>query len=240
MPTPHNEAQIDEIAKTVIMPGDPLRAKYIADNFLENATLVNKVRGMFAYTGFYKGTRLTVMASGMGIPSMGIYSYELYHFYNVENIIRIGTCGSLVEDLDLLDLILVDKSYTESNYALSLDSIDKHLEDSSSYLNLIIESTSNEIGIKCTKASSLCNECFDPYIPELDKMLARLPSSPKLSACEMEAFSLFYNAKREGKNAACLLSVVDTLTNKKGLSPEQRQNGLNAMIKLALESAIKL
>ena len=240
MPTPHNEAQIDEIAKTVIMPGDPLRAKYIADNFLENATLVNKVRGMFAYTGFYKGTRLTVMASGMGIPSMGIYSYELYHFYNVENIIRIGTCGSLVEDLDLLDLILVDKSYTESNYALSLDSIDKHLEDSSSYLNLIIESTSNEIGIKCTKASSLCNECFDPYIPELDKMLARLPGSPKLSACEMEAFSLFYNAKREGKNAACLLSVVDTLTNKKGLSPEQRQNGLNAMIKLALESAIKL
>lgn len=240
MPTPHNEAQIDEIAKTVIMPGDPLRAKYIADNFLENATLVNKVRGMFAYTGFYKGTRLTVMASGMGIPSMGIYSYELYHFYNVENIIRIGTCGSLVEDLDLLDLILVDKSYTESNYALSLDSIDKHLEDSSSYLNLIIESTSNEIGIKCTKASSLCNECFDPYIPELDKMLARLPGSPKLSACEMEAFSLFYNAKREGKNAACLLSVVDTLTNKKGLSPEQRQNGLNAMIKLALESAMKL
>ena len=240
MPTPHNEAQIDEIAKTVIMPGDPLRAKYIADNFLENATLVNKVRGLFAYTGFYKGTRLTVMASGMGIPSMGIYSYELYHFYNVENIIRIGTCGSLVEDLDLLDLILVDKSYTESNYALSLDSIDKHLEDSSSYLNLIIESTSNEIGIKCTKASSLCNECFDPYIPELDKMLARLPGSPKLSACEMEAFSLFYNAKREGKNAACLLSVVDTLTNKKGLSPEQRQNGLNAMIKLALESAIKL
>ena len=240
MPTPHNEAQINEIAKTVIMPGDPLRAKYIADNFLENATLVNNVRGMFAYTGFYKGTRLTIMASGMGIPSMGIYSYELYHFYNVENIIRIGTCGALTEDLDLLDLILVDKSYTESNYSLSFDNIDKHIEESSSYLNSIIESTSNEIGIKCNKRSTLCNECFDPYIPDLQKMLDRIPNSIQISGCEMEAFSLFYNAKREGKNASCLLSVVDALTNKKSLSSEERQNGLNAMIKLALESAIKL
>lgn len=240
MPTPHNEAQIGDIAQTVIMPGDPLRAKYIADNFLENVKLVNSVRGMYAYTGTYKGKELTIMASGMGIPSMGIYSYELFHFYNVENIIRIGTCGSHAEDLDLLDIILVDKSYTESNYALSFDNVDVHLSEASSYLNSIIESTSNDIGIKCHKRTTLCNECFDPYISDLQKGLDRIPNNIQISGCEMEAFALFYNAKKEGKNAACLLSVVDTLKNKKGLSTEERQNGLNAMIKLALESAIKI
>lgn len=240
MPTPHNEAKLEDIAKTVIMPGDPLRAKYIAENFLEDVKLVNSVRGMYTYTGNYKGMQLTVMASGMGIPSMGIYSYELFHFYNVENIIRIGTCGSLTEDLDLLDIILVDKSYTESNYALSLDNVNVHVAESSSYLNSIIENTSNDIGIKCNKKTTLCNECFDPYIDDLQGGLDRLPKELNLSACEMEAFALFYNAKKEGKNAACLLSVVDTLKDKKGLSPEERQNGLNAMIKLALESAVKL
>ncbi len=240
MPTPHNEAQIEDIAKTVIMPGDPLRAKYIADNFLENVRLVNSVRGMYTYTGTYKGTELTVMASGMGIPSIGIYSYELYHFYNVENIIRIGTCGAFTEDIDLLDIILVDKSYTESNYALSFDNVDKHLEEASSYLNSTIESTSNDIGIRCHKKTTLCNECFDPYIPNFKINLDRIPKNIQVAASEMEAFALFYNAKREGKNAACLLSAVDAITTKRSLSAQERQNGLNAMIKLALESAIRL
>lgn len=240
MPTPHNEAQIEDIAKTVIMPGDPLRAKYIAENFLDNAKLVNSIRGMYAYTGTYKGKLLTVMASGMGIPSMGIYSYELFHFYDVENIIRIGTCGSLTEDLGLLDIILVDKSYTESNYALCFDNVANHISESSSYLNSIIESTSNDIGIKCYKKTTLCAECFDPYMPDITKRFDRIPENIQISGCEMEAFALFYNAKRERKNAACLLSVVDTLANKKGLSTEERQNGLNAMIKLALESAINI
>lgn len=240
MPTPHNNAAIEDIAKTVIMPGDPLRAKYIAENFLENYKLVNKVRGIYAYTGFYKGTRITVMASGMGIPSMGIYSYELFHFYDVENIIRIGTCGALTKDLNLLDIILVDKSYTESNYALSLDNENVHTAEASSYLNSILKNTASEIGISLDKRTSLCNECFDPYIPDLNAMLNRLPKELNISACEMEAFALFYNAKRENKNASCLLSVVDTLSNKKGISAEERQNGLNAMIKLALESALKL
>ena len=117
MSTPHNEAKLGEIAKTVIMPGDPLRAKYIAENFLENAKLVNQVRGIFAYTGTYKGNEVTVMASGMGMPSMGIYCYELYKFYDVENIIRIGSCGAYNEKLNLFDTILVDKSYTEGNFA---------------------------------------------------------------------------------------------------------------------------
>lgn len=240
MPTPHNEAKIEDIAKTVIMPGDPLRAKYVAENFMENVKLVNSVRGMYAYTGTYKGKELTVMASGMGIPSMGIYSYELFHFYNVENIIRIGTCGAFTEDIDLLDILLIDKSYTESNYALSFDNVDVHLTESSSYLNSIIESTSNEIGIRCSKKTTLCNECFDPYIPDFKKNLERVPSHIQIASSEMESFALFYNAKREHKNAACLLSVVDAITSKRSLSADERQNGLNAMIKLALESAIKL
>lgn len=114
--TPHNEAKKEDISKIVLMPGDPLRAKYIADNFLENAKLVNSVRNMLSYTGYYKGKRITVFPSGMGMPSAGIYSYELFKFYDVENIIRIGTCGSYSEDLNLLDVILVDNSYTARKF----------------------------------------------------------------------------------------------------------------------------
>lgn len=120
--TPHNEAEKGEIAKTVIMTGDPLRAKLIAENYLEDYKLVNTIRGMYCYTGMYKGKRISIMAHGMGIPSMGIYSYELYHFYDVENIIRIGSCGAFSDKLNLYDIILVDKSYTESNYAYTFDS----------------------------------------------------------------------------------------------------------------------
>lgn len=239
MPTPHNEAKLEDIAKTVIMPGDPLRAKYIADNFLENYKLVNKVRGMYAYTGTYKGKVITVMASGMGIPSMGIYSYELFHFYNVEHIIRIGTCGAFIKDLNLLDIILVDKSYTESNYALSFDNKDIHIEGASTKLNNVIRDTATQNDIKLFEGTTLCNECFDPYIPNIKITLDRIPKDINIIGCEMEAFALFYNAKREGKHASCLLNVVDALTTKKSLSSEERQNGLNNMIKLALESAIK-
>ena len=112
MPTPHNEANLNDIASTVIMPGDPLRAQYIAENFLENAQLVNKVRGMYAYTGFYKGKKITIMASGMGMPSMGIYSYELFKFYNVQNIIRIGSCGGYLPKLKLFDIILAKNVFS--------------------------------------------------------------------------------------------------------------------------------
>lgn len=240
MPTPHNEAQIGDIAKTVIMPGDPLRAKYISDKFLTDSKIVNDVRGMYTYTGKYKGKEITVMASGMGIPSMGIYSYELFHFYNVQNIIRIGTCGALDKNIEILDLLLVDKTYTESNYALALDDNKCYIGESSSYINSVIENTSKEIGINVKKRNTICNEVFDPYLPDFNKLLAVIPENLQIAGCEMEAFSLFYNATREGKNAACILSVVNTVDDSKGLTPEERQNGLDAMIKLALESAIKL
>ncbi|MBR3003314.1 MAG: purine-nucleoside phosphorylase [Clostridia bacterium] len=240
MPTPHNEAKLEDIAKTVIMPGDPLRAKYIAENFLEDSRMVNDVRGMFTYTGKYKGKELTIMASGMGIPSMGIYSYELYHFYGVQNIIRIGTCGALDKDIKMLDLILVNETFTASNYALALDNNRCYIGDSNSYLNSVIEETSKELGINIEKRNTICNEIFDPYHPDLASLIEEIPENLHIAACEMEAFSLFYNAKRERKKASCILTVVDTLDDLEGITPEQRQNGLDSMIKLALESAVKL
>ena len=143
MPTPHNEANINDIAKTVIMPGDPLRAKYIAENFLENYKLVNQVRGMYAYAGTYNKKRITIMASGMGMPSMGIYAYELYKFYNVENIIRIGSCGSYMPNLKLFDIILTNKVFSESNFALTLNNDNCHIIESDKDLNSVIEKTAD-------------------------------------------------------------------------------------------------
>ena len=141
----HNEAKVGEIAKTVVMPGDPMRAKYIAENFLEDYKLVNQVRGMYAFTGKYKGKEITVMAHGMGMPSVGIYSYELYKFYGVENIIRIGSCGGHTEELDVLDVVLVDNSYTEGNFAKNMTGEECHFIGSSRDLNKVIEETAKEL-----------------------------------------------------------------------------------------------
>ena len=159
----HCNAKKEDIAKTVLMPGDPLRAKYIAENFLENARLVNTVRNMLAYTGTYKGKEITVFSHGMGMASMGIYCYELYKFYDVENIIRIGSCGAYSEDLNIFDTILVDKSYTEGNFAYEWNEKDCHLIESSEFLNEIIESTAKEINIPYIKGNTLCSDCFDGY-----------------------------------------------------------------------------
>ena len=133
--TPHNEAQIEDIAETVLMPGDPLRAKYIVDNYMTDVKLINSVRNMYGYTGNYKGKRITVFASGMGMPSMGIYCYELYKFYNVQNIIRIGSCGAYSPDLNIFDTVLVDRSYTEGNFAFALEGKDCHIVDADDTLN---------------------------------------------------------------------------------------------------------
>ena len=222
------------------MPGDPLRAKYIADNFLENVTLINAVRNMFGYTGIYKGKKITVFASGMGMPSMGIYSYELYKFYGVETIIRIGSCGAYNEDLNLLDTILVDNTYTEGNYAYELNEEDCHLMQSSTRINNIIENTAKELNIPCIKGNTLCSDCFDYYVKDVNSLIARFPKELNIIGAEMEAFALFYNAKLLGKQASCLLSVVDSHYKNQEISATDRQTSLNSMIKLALESAIKL
>lgn len=238
--TPHNEAKLGEIAKTVIMAGDPLRVKYIAENYLKEAKLVNSVRGMYCYTGKYKDKEISVMAHGMGMPSMGIYSYELFHIYEVNTIIRIGSCGAISDKLNLKDLILVDRSYTEGNYAYNFDNKECHIEAADSNLNKIIENIAKEEGINYIKGDMLCNECFDLYVPDKDAIVRRAPKALELLGSEMEAFALFYNAKRENKRAACLLTVVDVPKKAEGLTASERESSLNEMIKLALEAIIKL
>ena len=240
MSTPHNEANLGDIAKTVIMPGDPLRAKYIAENFLDNYKLVNSVRGIYAYTGKYKGKELTVMASGMGMPSMGIYSYELYKFYEVENIIRIGSCGCYKPDLKLFDIVLAETTFSESNFALTLNNEDCHIVSSSKDLNAIIADSSKENNINIRVGNTVCTDCFDVYMTDVNKFLERIPEGFNPLSAEMEAFALFYVAKILNKKAACLMSVVDSKYIKEIATPEERQTGLNNMIKLSLEASLKI
>ena len=206
----HCNAKKEDIAKTVLMPGDPLRAKYIAENFLENARLVNTVRNMLAYTGTYKEKEITVFSHGMGMASMGIYCYELYKFYDVENIIRIGSCGAYSEDLNIFDTILVDKSYTEGNFAYEWNEKDCHLIESSEFLNEIIESTAKEINIPYIKGNTLCSDCFDGYLESIPNLIKRFPKELNIIGAEMEAFALFYMAHYLGRQASCLLTVVDS------------------------------
>ena len=236
----HCNAKNGDIAKTVLMPGDPLRAKYIAENFLENARLVNTVRNMLAYTGTYKGKEITVFSSGMGMPSMGIYCYELYKFYGVENIVRIGSCGAYSNDLNLSDVVLVDKSYTEGNFAYEWSGTEEHLANSDGELNNIIENTSKEINIPYIKGNAFCNDCFDGYLDDIPSFINRFPKDLNIIACEMEAFALFYMADYLGKKASCLLTVVDSYFKKQSSSSEEREKSLNNMILLALESGIKI
>ncbi len=238
--TPHISSKNDEIAKVVLMPGDPLRAKYIAENFLENSKLVNSVRNMLAYTGTYKGKEITVFASGMGMPSIGIYCYELYKFYNVDTIIRIGSCGAYTEDLNIFDTILIDRTYTEGNFAKALNGRNEHIASADFNTNNIIEETAKEINIPYVKGNTLCSECFDYYVESIDDLIARFPKDLNIIGAEMEAFALFYTAKYLNKKAACLLTVVDSHYKKQEISSEEREKSLNDMILLALESSLKI
>ena len=240
MSTPHNEANKGDFAKTVIMPGDPLRAKYIAENFLDDYKLVNQVRGMLAYTGTYKGKEISIMAHGMGMPSVGIYSYELFKFYDVENIIRIGSCGGYKPELKLFDIVLSKNVFSESNYALTLNNDDCHIVSSSKELNSIIENTAKETNTNIISGNTVSTDCFDVYMTDVNKFMKRLPENFNPVSVEMEAFALFYNAKLLNKKASCLMSVVDSKFIKNVATAEERQTGLNNMIKLALDSAIKI
>ena len=235
MSTPHNEANLGDIAKTVIMPGDPLRAKHIAEKFLDNYKLVNQVRNIYAYTGEYKGKEITVMASGMGMPSMGIYCYELYKFYGVEKIIRIGSCGGYTPDLKLFDIILADNVFSESNFALTLNNDNCHIVSSDKESTDYIQKKAIENNISIHRGNTVCTDCFDVYMTDVNKFLERIPKDFNPLGAEMEAFALFYVAKMLNKKAACLMSVVDSKFIKEVASPEERETGLNTMIKLALD-----
>lgn len=233
-PTVHNEAKFGDIAETVIMPGDPLRAKYIADNYLDNAVCFNNVRGMLGYTGTYEGKRVSVMGSGMGIPSMGIYSFELYKYYGVENIIRIGSCGAYDTKLNLLDLILVDSTYSQSNFALNFRDISEHVIAADKDLTNHIAVIANDLGINIYNGMIATTECFDKYI--LNESFIEHLKKSEIIAVEMESYALFNVAKALNKKAACILTVVDSVYKEEKVSTEEREKSLDNMIKLALES----
>ncbi len=238
MATAHNSANANDIAKTVIMSGDPLRIKQIAEKYLDNKRLVNDIRGMYAYTGTYKGKELTVMAHGMGMPSAGIYMFELYKIYGVETIIRLGSCGAYKEDINLLDIILVNGSYTESNYSYTLNNEIVNFSTSTKELTDKIDSVAKDKNIKITRGNVVSTDCFDWYIVDLNRFLDRLPNEYNIIAAEMESFVLFYLAKLFNKKAACLLTVVDSHYKKEELSALDRQNSLDQMTILALDSIL--
>ena len=234
LPTPHIEANLGEIKKTVIMPGDPLRAKFIADNFLENVKCFNTVRNILGFTGTYNGKAVSVMASGMGMPSMGIYSYELFNFYNVENIIRIGTAGALHDDIKLMDLVLAAGACTDSNYAQQFG-LNGSFAPIASF-NLLQKAfqiaSENKLNVKV--GNVLSTDVF--YHDNQQAML----SWKKIGvlAVEMEAAALYMNAARSHKNALCLLTISDLiLKDNESLTAKERQESLVQMIKLSLELA---
>lgn len=238
--TPHNDAKKEDIASVVIMPGDPLRAKYIAENFLEDCKLVNSVRNMFAYTGLYKGKKITVMASGMGMPSMGIYCYELYKFYDVETIIRIGSCGVYDSNINLLETILVDGSYTFGNFALNMANDSTKFVCADEGVNVAIQDVAKKMNIDIRKENMACVECFDAYVDNIDDVIQKFPADKNIVGAEMEAFALFYTARKLNKKAACLLTVVDVINKEGHLTSEERQLSLDNMIRISINSAIKL
>ena len=233
MPTAHNEAKLGDISNIVIMPGDPLRAKMIAEKYLEDAKCVNSVRGIYAYTGFYKDKRITVMGHGMGMPSIGIYAYELFKFYNVDTIIRIGSCGTHNKNIKIGDTVIATKVNTESNFALQMFEEDIHELDVFDGLNFIIEDTAKKNNIKLVESEVTSSEVFDVYFDHIR-------NNPKYKILEMEAFALFLIAHKLKKECACLLTVVDSTFEDIEVSSEDRETKLNDMILVALESTLQL
>lgn len=234
--TPHNEAKKGEIAKVVLMPGDPLRAKYIAENFMDNVKLVNQVRGMYAYTGTYKGKEITVMGHGMGIPSVGIYVHELFKFYDVECIIRIGSCGAYVDTLNLKDVIVVNEGYSESTFAECYSGDKVHSVAAKNSCNDVIMETAKEMNLNVVQGNVHSADAFYSSTANIKELYEK----HGCLAAEMESFALFHIANVLNKKAACILSVSDSLVKPEELSPAERQTALTNMITLGLETAIKL
>ena len=235
MSTPHNRAEKGDFARTVLMPGDPLRAKFIAETFLENPRLVTDVRGMLGYTGTYQGRPVSVMGSGMGMPSIGIYSYELYTQYGVENIIRIGSAGSYTEKAKLFDVLLSTGAYSESNYAVTQSGDTDEIQRPSQALNEALRRSAAAQNIPLIEGVIHSADVF--YREPSDEKPAyweRLRDEKGCLAVEMESFALFHNAKVLGKNAACLLNISDSFVSPEITTAEQRQTSFTAMMKMAL------
>lgn len=232
----HIKAKKGEIAATVLQPGDPLRAKYIADNFLENAELVSNTRNIFYYTGLYKGEKISVGASGMGCPSIGIYSYELYTEYDVETIIRIGTCGAYTTDLKLFDLLNVENAASESTYAKYAWEIEEEVISHQGKIYDAINQKAADLSLPIKSTTIHTSDIFYRKNPDLPEIAAKY----NCLAVEMEAFALFANAKHLGKNAATILTVSDVIPTHEQISADEREKALKPMIELALETSLNI
>ncbi|AGM25847.1 purine nucleoside phosphorylase [Spiroplasma syrphidicola EA-1] len=234
--TPHINAEKKDIAKIVLMPGDPLRAKFIAENFLDNYRLVNDVRNMFMYTGTYHGKEITIAGSGMGCPSIGIYSYELFKFYDVECIIRIGSAGSYVSELDVYDLVNVTSAYGENNYAKIVAGLDDQVLSASSEVVDLITTTAQGLGLKLKNARVHSSDVFYRQNPDDWK---KINKEYDALCVEMESFALFANARALNKKAGCLLTISDSFISGAVTTAAERQNNFKKMMELALEAIIK-
>ena len=232
IPTPHNSAKLGEIAKKVLMPGDPLRAKFIAENFLDNPECVNKVRNMFAFTGTYKGKEVTVMGGGMGMPSIGIYSYELFHFYDVDKIIRIGSAGALQDDVKLMDVVLAQGACTDSNYARQFCLPGTFAPIASYSLLKSAADAADRLGIPVRVGNVLSGDVFyndDKTVNDSWRKMGVL-------CVEMECAALFMNAARAGKEALGILTISDHIYRPESLPAEAREKSFRQMMEIALEA----
>lgn len=234
MATPHIKAEKGDFAKTVLMPGDPLRAKYIAENFLTDAVLVNNVRGIQGYTGTYQGTPVSVMASGMGMPSMGIYSYELFRFFDVDSIIRVGSAGSMREDVRLRELVIAMSASTDSNYMAQYNLPGVYAPTASYELIIKAEKAAQEHHIPCHVGNVLSSDTFYGDDPAGNEKWRKMG----VMCVEMETAALYMNAARAGKNALAILTISDSLITKEETDSDERETGFNNMISVALETAV--
>ena len=229
-------AKKEDVASCVLMPGDPLRAKYIAEKFLDNAKLVSNVRNMFCYTGTYKGKKVSIMGSGMGMSSMSIYAFELFHFYNVEKIIRIGTCGVLKPNIEVGDIVLAEYSYTETNFSYSYAKEDVNIVYPSKDLNNIIIKEANLNNKNIHVGGMITCEVFNPYVEGSKNII---PDNLDPISEEMESFALFYVANKLNKKATAMATVTDSKYSSKIMSVEDRERSLDDMIIVALNSITK-
>ena len=232
IPTPHNSANIDDFAKTVLMPGDPLRAKFIAENFLEDPVLVNGVRGINGYTGMYNGKIVSVMASGMGMPSIGIYSYELFNFYNVENIIRIGSAGAISDEVNLRDIVIGQGACTNSNYASQFNLPGTYAPIASYKLLKQAVDFAQDAGVNYKVGNLFSSDTFYDDAASLSDW-----RKMGVLAVEMESAALYMIAARAGKNALCICTISDCPFTGESCTAEERQNTFTDMMEIALKIA---
>ncbi|MBG0763908.1 MAG: purine-nucleoside phosphorylase [Tissierellales bacterium] len=233
MTTPHNSAKKGDIAETILLPGDPLRAKFIAENFLEDVTQFNGVRNMFGFTGTYKGKRVSVMGTGMGVPSIGIYSYELIHFYGVKNLIRVGSCGAFDEKLNLYDVIIAQGACTDSNYAAQYDLPGTYSAIASYDLLSRAVKSAEDKGVDVHVGNILTSDVFYSQKEDSWKQWAKMG----VLAAEMETYALYCNAANAGVNALTILTVSDSIVKGEETSAEERQKSFTKMMEIALELA---